>query len=81
MPWLRAHSRLAILALFAALAVVHTWPLATDPGRLSRNDNADAMLNEWTVAWVAHQLARDPIHLFDGGRRLAVRTATALKPS
>lgn len=48
------------------LAVVHTWPLATSPGTLSRNDNGDAQLNEWIMAWVAHQLPRDPGHLFQG---------------
>ena len=32
---------------------------------LSRHDNADAMLNEWIVAWVAHQAPRAPLHLFD----------------
>ena len=53
-------------ALCLLLAVVHTWPLATAPGTLSRNDNADAELNEWILAWVAHQLPRSPAHLFDG---------------
>ena len=48
------------------LAIVHTWPLATNPGVLSRNDNGDAQLNEWIIAWVVHQLPRDPAHLFDG---------------
>jgi hypothetical protein len=32
-------------AVFVLLAVVHTWPLATSPGALSRHDNADAQLN------------------------------------
>ena len=41
------------------------WPLATDPGRLSRNDTADTVHHEWILAWDAHQLARDPRHLFD----------------
>src|SRR5690349_10167566 len=53
------------LGAFTLLAVLHTWPLATAPGRLSRNDNADTILNEWTMAWVAHQLPRHPLHLFD----------------
>jgi len=59
--------RLAAGALAAclALAVLHTWPLATRPGVLSRHDNADAMLNEWIVAWVAHQAPRAPLRLFD----------------
>ena len=52
-------------AVFLLLAAVHTWPLATNPAVLSRNDNGDAQLNEWIIAWVAHQLPRDPRHLFD----------------
>ncbi len=59
------HPKVASLALFALLAVVHTWPLATDPAHLSRNDNADTILNEWTLAWVAHQAVTDPLHLYD----------------
>jgi hypothetical protein len=50
--------------LCALLAVAHTWPLATAPGTLSRNDNGDAQLNEWIMAWVAHQLPREPGRLF-----------------
>ena len=60
------HGTRAIAGLCLLLAIVHTWPLATDPGTLSRNDNADAELNEWILAWVAHQLPRAPAHLFDG---------------
>jgi hypothetical protein len=56
---------LAALGLFVALAIVHTWPIASDPAHLARNDNGDAMLNEWIIAWVAHQAPRDPLHLFD----------------
>ncbi len=55
----------ASLALFVVLAVGHTWPLATAPGTLSRNDNDDTRLHEWTIAWVAHQVVRQPLHLFD----------------
>jgi hypothetical protein len=57
--------RTAAFAICLLLAVAHTWPLALDPGRHSRNDNADAELNEWIMAWVAHQLPRDPLHLFE----------------
>ena len=49
-----------------ALAALHTWPLASAPGTLSRNDNGDALLNEWIVAWVQHQLVTDPTALFQG---------------
>ncbi len=55
----------ADLALFAVLAIGQTWPLASDPGHLSRNDNGDTVLNEWVLAWVAHQAPHDPLHLYD----------------
>ena len=51
--------------MFVVLAVLHTWPLALAPGTLSRNDNFDTVLHEWTLAWLAHQIVRDPLHLFD----------------
>ena len=56
---------LASLGFFVALAVVHTWPLASAPGVLSRNDVADTVLHEWILAWVAHQLVTNPLRLFD----------------
>jgi hypothetical protein len=57
---------IAAAAVFVLLSVIHTWPLATAPGTLSRNDNGDAQLNEWIIAWVAHQLPRHPGQLFQG---------------
>jgi hypothetical protein len=48
------------------LSVVHTWPLALHPATLSSNNNADAQLNEWILAWVEHILPRAPLHLFQG---------------
>jgi len=66
---MRARTRLAFpiasLAFFVLLALAHTWPLATAPGRWSRNDTADTVHHEWILAWDAHQLARDPRRLFD----------------
>ncbi|MGQ0736108.1 MAG: hypothetical protein ACT4QD_20960 [Acidobacteriota bacterium] len=56
---------MAELALFALLATLHTWPLATDPAHLTRLDNDDAAFNTWVIAWVAHQLPRDPQRLFE----------------
>jgi hypothetical protein len=57
--------RLAQLILFGGFAVFHTWPLPSAPASWSRMDNADTALNAWIVAWVAHQLPRSPLHLFD----------------
>ena len=65
-PATRRRALVVALAAYLALASLHTWPLVTDLGGLSRNDNADTMLNEWAIAWVAHALASDPLHLFDG---------------
>ena len=61
----RRTSPLTSLALFLLLAIAHTWPLATNPGGLSRNDTHDTVHHEWILAWDAHQLATDPRHLFD----------------
>lgn len=47
------------------LSAAHTWPLAAAPETYNRNDNMDTQLNEWTIAWVAHQITRDPLSLFD----------------
>ncbi len=56
--------RAAALVFFIALTLAETWPLAAHPARLSRNDNGDTVVNEWTIAWVAHQAPRDPLHLY-----------------
>lgn len=53
------------LVVFALLAAAHTWPLAAAPSRYTRVDNADGALNAWAISWVAHQIVRDPRHLFD----------------
>src|SRR3954470_14731695 len=58
--------RAQAFALCVVLAVLHTWPLVLHPGRYSRNDNADTQLNEWILAWIAHQLPRAPLQLFEG---------------
>ena len=50
--------------LFALLAVLHTWPLATSLSYRSRIHD-DTWLNAWAVSWVARQVANDPWHLFD----------------
>jgi hypothetical protein len=62
---LRSHWAAAAL-VFVGLAAVHTWPLALDPGTLGRNDASDTLLNEWIIAWIVHQLPRDPLALFQG---------------
>jgi hypothetical protein len=75
--WLARHPRWATLGLFVGLAIAHTWPLASDPAHLARHDNRDTMLNEWIVAWVAHQAPRSPAHLFDANIFYPERDALA----
>jgi hypothetical protein len=58
-------SRRLAFVLCLLLAAAHTWPLLLHAGTYSRNDNADTQLNEWILAWVAHELPRDPVHLFE----------------
>jgi hypothetical protein len=62
---MRRWGRVSVLAVCLVLAIVHTWPLGLSPAKDSLNENADAQLNEWILAWVEHQLPRDPRHLFD----------------
>jgi hypothetical protein len=57
------HRAAAVACLL--LAALHTWPLATAPWTRSLNYHADALLNEWALAWIAHQLPRAPADLFD----------------
>ena len=61
----RGYPRGAALLFFAAMAVLHSWPLASDPAHLARLDNHDAELNTWIVAWTAHILPRHPLDLFE----------------
>ncbi len=55
---------LGVIALFAALTVLMTWPYARDLRLVS--DPGDPLFSAWRLAWVAHQLPTDPRHLFDG---------------
>jgi hypothetical protein len=61
----RSSFPLASFGLFLALALLHTWPLVTNPGGLSRNDTHDTVHHEWILAWDAHALATSPLGLFD----------------
>jgi hypothetical protein len=55
-----------VWAAAVALAIVMTWPLATDMGSLGRaRASGDARFSIWNVAWVAHALTTDPAELFD----------------
>lgn len=53
-----------VLFGFAVLAVAMTWPLLS-PGANVLPGSDDAYFSVWRLAWFAHQLPRDPSHLFD----------------
>jgi hypothetical protein len=38
--------------------------MPTDPAHLTRLDNDDTAFNTWVIAWVGHQIVRDPFTLF-----------------
>jgi hypothetical protein len=39
--------------------------VAFHPGSVARIDNGDGQFSIWNVAWVAHALVVDPLHVFD----------------
>jgi hypothetical protein len=53
------------LAAHAALFVLMSWPLATDPARLGVMDRPDGRLNAWILAWDVEALRRAPGRLWD----------------
>ena len=81
--------RTSVLLLFVALTAIITYPqvrvfrsavIAEPAGR------ADAYLSMWRLGWIAHQLPRDPRHLFDANiffpeRRTLAYTDAMLVPA
>jgi hypothetical protein len=55
----------AVVALFAGLTILMTWPQAAVLGtHVPSND--DPLLSIWRLSWIAHALATDPLSLPDG---------------
>src|SRR6266545_3447917 len=63
----RARELLLVSATGLALAILMTWPLATDLGHLGRTlpTDADGQYSIWNISWVARTIVADPLHLFD----------------
>ena len=49
---------------FAAFVVALTWPQAALLHSVP--DKGDPLFSTWRISWIAHQIVRDPLHLFDG---------------
>jgi hypothetical protein len=56
---------LLILSLYIGLAIVVTHPLWLHLADSVPGDIGDPLLNTWILAWDAHALLTDPLHLFD----------------
>jgi len=52
-------------ALFSALTIAATYPIAIAPHSYAFFDHPDAQLNMWIMAWDAHVLPRQPQELFN----------------
>ena len=60
LPWAAG-----VVLLYAALTVVMTYPQIRVIDRGVSIDIGDPLLSTWRLAWIAHQLPRDPLHLYD----------------
>jgi hypothetical protein len=54
-----------VLVLAIAATAILTHPLAPKMDRVGRVNTADGQFSIWNVAWVAEQLVRDPLHVYD----------------
>jgi len=75
----RPRELVLVSAAGVALAILMTWPLATDLGHLGRTsaNDADGQFSIWNIAWVARTLVADPMHLFDANIFFPHRTTLA----
>ena len=65
-PWRRPARALALAAIvFVLLTAVMTYPQVRFLTRTVVPDYGDPLLSIWRLSWVAYQLPRDPLHLFD----------------
>lgn len=55
---------LAVLVCFTTIGIVNAWPIAKAPAT-TIGQHGDAFFSVWRLAWIAHQIVNDPIHLFD----------------
>ena len=65
--WGRSSRDVALAGiLYVAATCVMTYPQARFLTETVVPDYGDPLLSTWRLSWVAHQLPRDPLHLFDG---------------
>ena len=64
-PTCRASSRCCVLG-FSALVIALTWPQIRRLDSVA--DLGDPLFSVWRIAWVSHQLPRNPLALFDANQ-------------
>ena len=62
--WRRLRGAAGVLLLYAALTAIMTYPQVRQMHGVSI-DTGDPLFSTWRLSWFAHQLPRDPAHLFD----------------
>jgi len=63
--WITVGRAVGVLAVFALLTTLHTWPLV--PEFSTRiNPNGDVPVNVWALNDLAGQILHDPKYLLDG---------------
>jgi hypothetical protein len=55
---------IGVFTAFTVLAIIATWPLFPQLGGYVM-DKGDPLYSVWAMAWQAHALVTDPLHLFD----------------
>lgn len=64
------------------LTVIMMWPIAPRILTAGRSDSGDGRFSIWNVAWVAHALVTDPLHVYDANIfHPHTRTLTYSKPN
>jgi hypothetical protein len=56
---------IAVVIFYAAATAVMTYPQIERLGTTVSFDRGDPLFSTWRLSWVAHQLPRDPLRLFD----------------
>ena len=56
---------LGVALLFVGLTAYMTYPQVSFLGTGVSPDVGDPLLSTWRLSWIAHQIVRDPMHLFD----------------
>ena len=55
----------AAALFFVAATAIMTWPQLQRLSTAVSVDMGDPLLSTWRISWIAHQITRDPLHLFD----------------